>query len=242
VRTWQGADSGGEKALKESMDRLEKLTALCDEAQLPAKREERRQAARERAAHVSAIYTKAPWYLSGAVGKVLPEPDDDYAERELEWVKKIREELAEEGGTTLRKAAEALARAQELKAMQVAREAQTKRDDEIRATLGALQAEAGLAGSLVPSSLLGAAVKPAETATGACQTAESHETFQVGPGQLIPGFFSIESPWTWSAAGRVPSPQGGIIRRLGAPDPSSKFVNPCARYAVGLWICGGVVV
>lgn len=226
----QGADSGGERALKESMDKLEKLNSIFEDAQQPAKRAERRRDAQDRAGRVSKLYTKDPWYLSGAVGKVLPEPEEDYPEREVEWVTKMRDELSEEGGVTLRKAAEELARAQEIKAMKEALAEQSKRDEEIRATLGALQTEAGLAGSIVPSSLLGAAVHRPETATGACQTADTHEILQVGPGQLMPGFFSVESPWTWSASGRVPSPQGGIIRRLGTPDPSCKFVNPCARY------------
>jgi len=47
-------------------------------------------------------------------GKILPEPDEAYVERSVEWVGQLREEMVGVG-ETLRKAGEVLARAQEIK-------------------------------------------------------------------------------------------------------------------------------
>jgi hypothetical protein len=209
----QGTDQGGEAALKEAMQALEALHALFDKAQLPQQRQERREMARERAMRASWLYTKVPWYVSGvSSGMLLPEPEEDYTERSVAWVKDISAKLPPVQ-ETLRKAAEELARAQEMKALELALEDQRKRDDGTRALLQSLHDEAVKVGGLIPGSLL--SVKPAQKSTE-CQTSEVVST-ETSP---LPGFFTIISPWSWiasqaAATGRAPSPRGGIIRRLG---------------------------
>ena len=209
----QGTDQGGEAALKEAMQALEALHALFDKAQLPQQRQERREMARERAMRASWLYTKVPWYVSGvSSGMLLPEPEEDYTERSVAWVKDISTKLPPVQ-ETLRKAAEELARAQEMKALELALEDQRKRDDSTRVLLQSLHGEAVKAGGLIPGSLL--SVKPAQKSTE-CQTSEVVST-ETSP---LPGVCTIISPWSWiasqaAATGRAPSPRGGIIRRLG---------------------------
>jgi len=211
----QGADQGGEAALQEAMQALEALYALFDKAQLPFERQQRRVKARERAMRASWLYTKEPWYHNAvSSGMLLPEPEEDYVERIVKWVEEMREGLPPVQ-ETLRKAAEALARAHEMQALELAREEQQKRDEGTRAVLQSLRDEALSAGGLVPGSLLIDSLKPAQTSTE-CQTSEI-VSVETSP---LPGFFTIVSPWCWIASqavavGRTPSPRGGIIRRLG---------------------------